>query len=595
MFVPSTIQNRLIRLGIARIGRDRRGAHRRADHTRARFRLEGLEDRCLLSGISGISEFAIPAAAAALSGITAGPDGNVWFTDRGDNAVGEINPTTHAISLYPVPTAGAWPFGIAAGPDGNIWFAEKFANKIGMINPGTHAIREFSLPAASNGGNGLAYPIGITAGPDGNLWFAWMGTGAGAIGKINPTTDSISYYPVSTSVWHTAAITAGPDGNLWFTTMNGLSGSIGEINPVTDAISYFAAPPASSFTAGTITSGPDGNVWFTEQSTGNLGMINPTTDAISELPAGNAIGITAGPDGDLWFAEASAGKIASINPTTDAVMEYAVPYNGATPGEITTGPDGNLWFTDPGTNAIGVATLATSQIVVTQQPPASLTAGIPFGLTVEAEDSSGNLIPFNGTVTVAMGSNPGGATLGGTLSVTASNGVATFSGLTLTKAASGYTLYASGGGFGWGVTNTITVTPAAPTQLVITQQPPATVKVNSGFGLQASIEDQYGNAVTTAANTVSVAFANNPAGATLGGTLSVTPSQGVAIFSGLTINKVGSGYTLQVNSNGLSSAVTGAFNVTKNGTSGAIVTAAAASAPDLSDGAAGARQPRFFG
>ena len=45
--------------------------------------------------------------------------------------------------------------------------------------------------------------------------------------------------------------------------------------------------------------------------------------------------------------------------------------------------------------------------------------------------------------------------------------------------------------------------------------------------------------VTTASNTVSVAFANNPTGATLGGTLSVTASQGVASFSNLTINKIG--------------------------------------------------------
>ena len=69
--------------------------------------------------------------------------------------------------------------------------------------------------------------------------------------------------------------------------------------------------------------------------------------------------------------------------------------------------------------------------------------------------------------------------------------------------------------------------------------------------------------VTTATNTVTVAFANNPTGATLGGTLSVTASQGVATFSGLTINKMGSGYTLQVTSSGLSSAVSTAINVTK--------------------------------
>ena len=53
---------------------------------------------------------------------------------------------------------------------------------------------------------------------------------------------------------------------------------------------------------------------------------------------------------------------------------------------------------------------------------------------------------FNGTVTVGLASNPGGTTLGGTLVVAASGGVATFSGLTIPTAGSGYTLYVSASG-----------------------------------------------------------------------------------------------------------------------------------------------------
>jgi hypothetical protein len=115
--------------------------------------------------------------------------------------------------------------------------------------------------------------------------------------------------------------------------------------------------------------------------------------------------------------------------------------------------------------------------------------------------------------------------------------------------------------------------------------------------MTAAIEDAYGNVVTTASKTVSVAFANNPAGATLGGTLSVAASQGVASFANLTINKVGTGYTLRVSSSGLASSTSNAINVTKNGNapSGLSVPAANAVAefalaplvldsPDLWDG-----------
>ena len=187
-------------------------------------------------------------------------------------------------------------------------------------------------------------------------------------------------------------------------------------------------------------------------------MINLKTDAITEFPVPTAnaalTGITAGPDGNLWFTEQGAGKLGEINPATHAITEFPVPAREwpyhAQPWGITTGPDGNLWFTAYGDDAIDVAALnpaAGTHLVVTQPPPASVTAGSGFGLTVQAEDSSGNLVSsFSGTVTVELASNPGGTTLGGTLVVAASGGVATFSGLTLAKVASGYTLYVSASG-----------------------------------------------------------------------------------------------------------------------------------------------------
>jgi hypothetical protein len=388
------------------------------------------------------------------------------------------------------------------------------------------------------------------------------------------------------------------------------------INPTTHVITEFSIPSATSGPYG-IAAGPDGNVWFTDdgyygEGPSAIGQISPTTHAITEFPVspypiGAPDGIATGPDGNLWFTNFN-GAIGTINPTTHAITEYVVPYTASSPVGIAAGPDGNIWFADQGTNAIGVDILSGAQLVVTQQPPSSVSAGSPFGLTVEAENSSGNPITsFNGTVTVALATNPGGAALGGTLTVTATGGVATFSGLTLNKAASGYTLAVTGNGLGQGVTSGMTVTPAAATQLVITQQPPATVKVNGAFGLQASIEDQYGNVVTTAGNAVSIAFASNPTGATLGGKLSVKASQGVASFSGLAINKTGSGYTLKVSGSGFSSAVTNAINVTKTGqvvtdvpltgTAGAVapntlLAPLVFDSPDLWDGVALKKRPR---
>ena len=356
-----------------------------ADRVRARPRLEGLEDRRLLSVT--ITEFPVPTASANLTGITAGPDGHLWFVETNANKIGEINPTTHAISEFAIPTTKSTknvePFWITAGPDGNLWFTEFYTSEIGMISPTTHAISQFPTP--SGGG-----PEGVTTGPDGNLWFT-EGPGY-KIGEINPATHAISEFPIPTAGAYPEGITAGPDGNLWFGEAKDV---IGMINPTTHTISQFALP---------ISAGP--------------------------------VGITAGPDGNLWFTEQTS-NIGMINPATDAITEYPVPYANSASWRITGGPDGNLWFTDRGTNAIGVVTLdptSSTHLVITQPPPASVTAGTGFGLTVQAEDSSGHLVSsFDGTVKVGLASNPGGTTLGGTLTVAASGGVATSTALVATS------------------------------------------------------------------------------------------------------------------------------------------------------------------
>ena len=93
----------------------------------------------------------------------------------------------------------------------------------------------------------------------------------------------------------------------------------------------------------------------------------------------------------------------------------------------------------------------TDRLVVTVQPPSTITAGAAFSLVVEAEDGDGNVdTSYNGSVTVTDWQ-----TLGGTTTVTAAGGVATFSDLTLTQADSGEYLEVSADGLALPSTPTI--------------------------------------------------------------------------------------------------------------------------------------------
>jgi hypothetical protein len=60
---------------------------------------------------------------------------------------------------------------------------------------------------------------------------------------------------------------------------------------------------------------------------------------------------------------------------------------------------------------------------------------------------------------------------------------------------------------------------------------------------------------------ITIAIGVNPGGGTLSGTTTRVASGGVAEFPGLSINKVGTGYTLTASASGLTLAESSAFNI----------------------------------
>ncbi|HTR22200.1 MAG TPA: hypothetical protein VMH88_15220 [Gemmatimonadales bacterium] len=93
-------------------------------------------------------------------------------------------------------------------------------------------------------------------------------------------------------------------------------------------------------------------------------------------------------------------------------------------------------------------------------PPSSGTAGALIGaVQVSAINVFGATdTSFSGSVSIALGSGAGSAVLGGTTTVTASSGVATFNDLTVSTSGT-YTLVASASGFSNATSSSFTISP----------------------------------------------------------------------------------------------------------------------------------------
>ena len=182
---------------------------------------------------------------------------------------------------------------------------------------------------------------------------------------------------------------------------------------------------------------------------------------------------------------------------------------------------------------ISVTALAASQLDVLPSGTDPL-PGSPFEVDVFAEDKYGNLdSTFSGNVSLVLEINPTSAALGGTLTVNAVSGIAVFPDLTISKIGSGYELQAIASSLTAGTSPPFNVTTDEP---VVTAQPPATVPAGGGFSFTVSAEGASGSVDATFNGNVTVSAVNSESqSATLGGTLTVGASNGVATFSGLTL------------------------------------------------------------
>ncbi len=255
--------------------------------------------------------------------------------------------------------------------------------------------------------------------------------------------------------------------------------------------------------------------------------------------------------------------------------------------------NGIFSFSNCSMNAVGTYTLtatdsvcgacsATANYTISTAPPAKIaftttavsgtasTSATLGKITVQAQDAFGNADP-GGALTVNLGSSSGAgifaANSGGTpiTSVTIPSGQSTASFWYGDSAAGSPIITASSSGLQSGL-QTETIIPAAENKLVLTTAPPSTFAAGTAFGVGVTVEDQFGNTITTGNTGSTDTIKLTLTGGTFfpsGTTVSAAASNGVATFNNLQIRTPGS-YTITATDT-THSAVTGAatsFTVT---------------------------------
>ncbi|NCO90852.1 MAG: M6 family metalloprotease domain-containing protein, partial [Armatimonadetes bacterium] len=196
------------------------------------------------------------------------------------------------------------------------------------------------------------------------------------------------------------------------------------------------------------------------------------------------------------------------------------------------------------------------------QPPASTVAGATLSPAVEVAilDAGGNVVTAsadNVTLTLSQGTG----TLSGTLTVAPANGVASFGDLSLNLVGSDKQVTASATGLTSATSQTFAITAGSATAAAFTAQPPATAGAGTPLtpAVQVSLVDAHGNVVAGATEPVTLTLTQGTG--TLGGTLQVSPTNGVATFSDLTLDLVGNDKQLTAAAGALTPATSSVFEI----------------------------------
>ncbi len=355
---------------------------------------------------------------------------------------------------------------------------------------------------------------------------------ASAAGSPTPTvqwqfsTDGgASYSPIAgaTSLTYSFAALLSQNGELFEAVFSNSQGSA----TTTPATLVVSAPPAAPIvitnpTSQTVPAGQPGS--FTASASGEPA---PTVQWQISTDGGGSFNDISGATSTTYGFTASAGEDGDLFRAAFSNSQGSVMSGAAT---------------------LSVAPPLTSPVVSAQPADQAALAGNTVTLTAAATANPTPNVQWQSTTDGTTFTDIPGAT-SAAFSFTATVPSATFYRAVFTNSQGTATTAAA----------TLSVT---PTQFVVSTPPVDGVPADQSFTFAASVTDPSGNIDTGFSGSATVALSPGvSAGATLGGTLTVPVTNGVATFSGLTLSAPGS-YSLLVTSAATAALTTPAFNVT---------------------------------
>jgi virginiamycin B lyase len=281
-----------------------------------------------------ITEYDLPRKEAQPHDVVLDADGHAWYTDFGNQFVGELDPKTGKVTDHAIPLLRAeQPKGsldIEADPDGNFWVGLSYQGGAIKIDRKTKQVTAYplnkewlDLTTQTN----MVTPTHMYV--DGKVWMT------------DTATRNLYRLDIKTGQWENLGVSkvgdrqisgyglpSDKDNNVYM--MEFGNANIGTKNAKTGEVKIWTTPiQRSRPRRGRFDD--QGRLWFAEYAGNAIGMFDPATERMKEyklpLAWSNPYDVVPGKGGaEVWTGSMSNDHVSRLNTKTEEVTNYLLPH-----------------------------------------------------------------------------------------------------------------------------------------------------------------------------------------------------------------------------------------------------------------------------
>ena len=282
-----------------------------------------------------VTEYDLPRKEALPHDVIVDADGHAWYSDFGNQFVGELDPKTGKVQDYALETLRhdqpKGPLGLELDPEGNIWIGMSYQAGASKIDRKTKQVTTYPLPKEWQGitsQTNMVTPTHMNV--DGKVWME--DTENGRVFRLDLKSGKWEDRGVATTAKGETirgyGLPSDKDNNLYLMSFGDTR--IGKLDAKTNVAQIWSTAFARSRPRrGRFDD--QNRLWFAEYGANRIAMFDPGTEQIKEwkLPTNWSQPYDVVPSkgaAEVWTGSMLSDQVARLNPKTDEIVEYLLPH-----------------------------------------------------------------------------------------------------------------------------------------------------------------------------------------------------------------------------------------------------------------------------